>query len=51
MSPSDTIRLDTCINTRSYSTPELPWTEKGTYVSESYLNSNTDNYPELDFGR
>ncbi|CAG8463333.1 23250_t:CDS:2 [Rhizophagus irregularis] len=29
MSPSDTIRLDTCINTRPYSTPELPWTEKG----------------------
>ncbi|CAB5374096.1 unnamed protein product [Rhizophagus irregularis] len=51
MSPSDTIRLDTCINTRPYSTPELPWTEKGAYVSESYLNSNTDNYPELDFGR
>jgi hypothetical protein len=61
LAPFDTVKLNTCINLRPYSTPELPWTQAGVYVSESILtykypkpnNTTTDNdknnYPELDF--
>ncbi|RIA82635.1 alcohol acetyltransferase [Glomus cerebriforme] len=60
LAPFDTIKLDTCINLRPYSTPELPWTQSGIYVSDQFLiykypkpNNTSDNdkdsYPELDF--
>jgi len=60
LTPFDKIKLATCINLRPYTTPVLPWTQMGVYISGNETickypisNITTDsaktNYPQLDF--